>query len=192
MHTSGKMRMIALLLIYTALLGTELSQGVDLTLVPEANGITVVQACLYKISGSNVFTNDNQMLRRIAYVETRDGADSDTYPPNYHGGIWQLSQSKFLATQNTGSNIQLQQHVNNISTAFGINWTSAQWVDLRKPFYSALAARLYFLLIPVSIPLGTNISGQASYWGNYYTSNGNITDFTNAVNTLQAEEGVLY
>ena len=181
------MQMIISLLL--VLLGAVLSQGVDLTLVPEANGTTVVQACLAKISGSNIFTNDNQMLRRIAYVETRDGADSNTYPPNYHGGIWQLDQSKFQATQNTGSNTQLQQPVTSISTAFGINWTSAQWVDLRKPFYSALAARLYFLLISTSIPLATDISGQASYWVNYYTFSGTTAEFTNAVNTLQAVEG---
>jgi len=37
------------------------------------------------ITQSCVFDNDRLMLRRIAYAETRDGADSVT-----GGGIWQV------------------------------------------------------------------------------------------------------
>lgn len=160
--------------------------AVDLTVVEGTNGSTIVEASIAKISQSSVFTaNDQQMLRRIAYVETRDGANSDTYASN--AGIWGVSETKYNATKNTGSNAQLQQKVTAISTSIGINWTATSWSDLRKPFYSALAARLYMLVITQSIPLASNINSQGTYWANYYTSsNGTQSDYVTAVNQLLA------
>ena len=182
------MQAIAALLLCCAALLVRVHSQVDLTLIPEANGTTVVQACLAKITGANIFSADNQMLRRIAYVETRDGKDSDTYTPTNNGGIWQLSKSKYLQTK--GSSSVLTAPVSSISSSFGITWSTTQWVDLRKPLYSALAARLYLYLISTSIPLGTNINGQASYWVNQYTSSaGTTSDFTSAVNFLQSSTG---
>ena len=179
------MQTVAVLLCCAALLGVAHTQ-VDLTLVPEAKGTTVVQACLAKITNAKIFSADNQMLRRIAYVETRDGNDADTYTPTNNGGIWQLSESKFLQTKTNSSSTL----INGINNSFGITWSTTQWVDLRKPLYSALAARLYLYLISTSIPLGNDINGQASYWLNQYTSNsGTTSDFTSAVTVLQALEG---
>ena len=181
---------ILLLATYTALFGAVISQSVDLTLVPEAKGTAVVEACIAKLTGSNIFPNDNQLLRRIAFAETQDGNDADTYRTNYHGGIWQLSETRFQQTKDTMAHSQLQAPVNNIISSFGITWSSTQWVDLRKPLYSALAARLYFYLISTNIPLAADLSGQASYWVDEYTSNGGTTtEFVNSVLQLQALEG---
>ena len=179
------------LLILLSLL--QVRSSVDLTLQPETNGTLVVQACLAKISQSSIFsTNDQQMLRRIAYVETHDRTDADTYTNTSNGEIWQLSETKYTATKNTGSNTQLQQQVQGISTSFGINWLTTQWVDLRKPFYSALAARLYMQVITVSIPLASDLSSQGTYWANYYTSSGGSqSQYVSAVNQLQSIEGKL-
>ena len=178
------------LLILLSLL--QVKSADDLTLQPETNGTLVVQACLAKISQSSVFSrNDQQMLRRIAYVETHDGTDADTYAKTSNGGIWQLSEAKYTATKNTGSNTQLQQQVQGISSNFSINWLTTQWVDLRKPFYSALAARLYMQVITASIPLASNVSSQGNYWANYYTSSGgNQSQYVSAVNQLQSIEGI--
>ena len=163
------------------------AQGIDLTLVPEAKGTDVVRACIAKITQAAIFSNDNQLLRRVAYAETNDGMDADTYTANNDGGIWQLSESKYLATKSATS---LQQQIQGISTSFSITWANTQWQDLRKPFYSALAARLYFYLISRSIPLANDITGQANYWVSYYTSSGGtVTDFTTAVNHLNNIEG---
>ena len=183
--------LVIFLLILLSLL--QVKSAVDLTLQPEANGTLVVQACLAKISQSSIFsTNDQQMLRRIAYVETHDGADADTYTNTSNGGIWQLRETKYTATKNTGSNTQLQQQVQGISTSFGINWLTTQWVDLRKPFYSALAARLYMQVITASIPLASDVSSQGTYWANYYTSSGgNQSQYVSAVNQLQSIEGII-
>ena len=164
----------------------------DFTLVEGTNGSAVVEASIAKIAQSSIFTdNDQQMLRRIAYAETRDGADSDTYSSN--GGIWGVGESKYSATKNTGSNSQLQQKVQGISTNFGINWLTTNWTDLRKPFYSALAARLYMLVITQSIPLASNINGQGTYWANYFTSSGGTqSDYVTAVNQLLVLQSKAY
>lgn len=190
METKTIMLAIFLLILLSLL---QVKSAVDLTLQPEANGTLVVQACLAKISQSSIFsTNDQLMLRRIAYVETHDGADADTYTNTSNGGIWQLSETKYTATKNTGSNTQLQQQVQGISTSFGINWLTTQWVDLRKPFYSALAARLYMQVITASIPLASDLSSQGTYWANYYTSSGGSqSQYVSAVNQLQSIEGII-
>ena len=158
--------------------------AVDLTLVEGTNGSTIVEASIAKILQSSIFTdNDQQMLRRIAYAETHDGTDSNTYSSN--GGIWGVGESKYNATTNTGSSVLLQQKVQAISTSFGINWLNTNWTDLRKPFYSALAARLYMLLITHPFPLASNINSQGVYWANYFTSSGRTkSDYVTAVNQL--------
>ena len=57
--------------------------AVDLTREPGTNGSDVVQACIAIITQPGIFSEDQQLyLRRIAYVETRDGTDSDTYAGN--------------------------------------------------------------------------------------------------------------
>ena len=61
--------------------------------------------------------------------------------------------------------------------------------DLRKPLYSALAARLFLLNIPESIP--NDIDRQASYWKQYYNTvagdDGSKEKFKNDVNALEGQ-----
>ena len=164
--------------------------SVDLTLIPETNGSAVVDICIARISA--VFTTDDQqMLRRIAYVETRYGNNPNTYSDASHnGGIWQLSESKYDATKDT-SDATLNSLIQNIYAEFAINWTSTQWSDLRRPLYSALAARLYLQVISVSIPLSSNINDQATYWITYYTeSGGTESDYVTAIDELNEQGNV--
>ena len=37
-------------------------------------------------------------MRRLAYVESRDGLDTDTYREDYHGGIWQVCDTQIIQT----------------------------------------------------------------------------------------------
>ena len=144
-------------------------QGVDRTLVPGASGAAVVRATVNKIQ--DVFgTDDHQFLRRIAFVESEDGNDRDTYRSGYHGGIWQVDKSEFLSTQNNASNPQLTQRYQMISKAFKIDWPSIQWSDLRIPLYSGIAARLLLLNITEAIPC--DIQRQATYWRTHYNKDG--------------------
>ena len=183
----------ARLVLICSLLGNPVfSQSVDLTLTPGSSGSDVVAACVSLVTQLQIFPSDNGILRRIAYVETHDGTDEDTYPSDYHGGIWNLDRTKFKETQNVAVNSALQSYVQNISTEFGIDWTSAQWVDLRKPLYSAIGASLFLTLISASIPLVTDISGQATYWVSYYTSSqGTAQDFVSDITYLNSIEGKL-
>ena len=45
-----------------------------------------------RIQQSGVFGNDNDILRRIAYVETRDRVHSGTFREGYDGGIWAVNE----------------------------------------------------------------------------------------------------
>ena len=62
----------------------------DATLQPEAKGHNVVETVVNRIEYNCMFDDDRMFLRRLAYVETSDGMLHDTYPDDYHGGIWKV------------------------------------------------------------------------------------------------------
>ena len=74
------------------------SGGRDVTLISQNKGSDVALACVHKITQSGVFATDNNFLRRLAFVESRDGMDADTYRDGFNGGMWQLDESKYLST----------------------------------------------------------------------------------------------
>ena len=163
-------------------------QGVDRTLEREASGADVVKATVNKIQ--NVFGDDHQFLRRVAFVESKDGVDSNTYRPGYHGGIWQVDEIGFRDTQDTVSHPRLTDRYEQIKEEFGIDWPSVQWSDLRIPLYSGIAARLKLLNIPAAIPCDKE--GQATYWKTYYNTNagaGTASKFLMDVDALNTNEG---
>ncbi len=167
------------------------TQGVDRTLQREASGADVVRAVLKKIEG--VFGRDNQFLRRVAFVESKDGADIDTFRSGYNGGIWQVDEIGFESTQDTNSHPRLRDRYQQIMAEFGIDWSSGEWRDLRIPLYSGLAARLFLLNIPAPIPC--DVTEQAVYWKRYYnTASGEGTEqkFISDVNALNDAEGKWY
>jgi len=141
----------------------------DATLVAETSGSQVVDACVGKIKSSRIFPQDYSFLRRIAYVESKDGTDQNTYRSAYHGGIWQVDKIGFESTQDTTSHPALVGKHSQIQKHFDIEWTAVKWHDLRKPFYSALAARLFLSNKQGAIP--NTMEQQAQYWKNSYNSN---------------------
>ena len=163
------------------------AQGQDLTRTPGSSGTPVVLATVGLIRESGVFQDDRQLLRRIAWVESRDGTDSQTYRQGYHGGIWQVDLTAFQDSQNitfgfNSTSREIQRH-------FGIDWQSVQWEDLRKPLYSALAARLILSNTTESIPLASDVAAQASYWRRHYNAVGTEARFIADVMAL--EEGTV-
>ena len=163
------------------------AQGQDLTRTPGTSGTPVVLATVGLIRESGVFQDDRQLLRRIAWVESRDGTDSQTYRQGYHGGIWQVDLIAFQDTQNI--NFGLNSTFREIQRQFGIDWQSVQWEDLRKPLYSALAARLILSNVTESIPLASDVAAQASYWRRHYNAVGTEARFITDVMAL--EEGTV-
>ena len=67
-----------------------------------------------------------------------------------------------------------------------IDWTTVQWVDLRKPLYSALAARLFLSNVPSAIPSG--LQEQAAYWKNYYNTSSGAGSDSKFINDVKALE----
>ncbi|XP_072045518.1 uncharacterized protein [Amphiura filiformis] len=132
---------------------------------PNTHGADVTQAAADAVT--KIFP-DNGFLRRIARVESNDGRHPDTYRSGYNGGIWQVDEVGFKDTQNTASHPGLTRKFQAIQSGVGINWPSVQWSDLRKPLYSALAARLLLSNKPGAIP--TTLEGQAAYWKKHYNT----------------------
>ena len=135
-----------------------------------------------------MFGDDRQFLRRIAFVESTDGTDSDTFRQGYHGGIWQVDEDIFEITQDTATYPELADLHQQIFDNFGpgIDWTRVSWNDLRIPLFSGLAARLFLSTIPEEIPC--DIAGQATYWVTHYNTAGNTDAFLQAVEALSVIE----
>ena len=158
----------------------------DLTLVEGENGADVVTACLSKLQLSKIFKSDNKIMRRIAYVETMDGLDSAGNMTD--GGIWKLSFEKYERTKKLAPSL-----LEKIKKLFGISWKDTTFEDLKKPFYSALGARLFLELVTESIPLSTDVLEQSSYWKEHYTSsNATQKDFQKRTYTLNSKESKFY
>ena len=71
-------------------------QVVDQTRIPGAKGSAVVEAVINFLHETCVFPNDRLYLRRLAFVESRDGLDANAYRDGYYGGIWQVCTSRIL------------------------------------------------------------------------------------------------
>ena len=162
-----------------------IAQGQDLTSTPGSSGTPVVLATVALIRESGIFPDDRQLLRRLAWVESRDGTDSRTYRQGYYGGIWQVDLIAFQDTQNTTSRSGLVSTFREIQRQFNIDWPSVQWEDLHRPLYSGLAARLILLNVAESIPLASDVAGQASYWRRHYNTTGDEARFIADVAALQ-------
>jgi len=63
---------------------------VDQTRKPGSSGTAVVDAVTRLIEATCVFPDDKLFFRRLAYVESDDGTDNNTYRAGYDGGIWQV------------------------------------------------------------------------------------------------------
>ena len=61
-----------------------------------------------------------------------------------------------------------------VKAAFRIDWPKTNWIDLRRPLFSGLAARLFLVRIPEAIP--SDLAGQARYWKKHYNRSGAGTE----------------
>lgn len=143
------------------------SQSVDMTIQNQATGPDVVQAVVDKIKDSCIYSNDRLFLRRLAYVESQDGLDKDTFRSGYYGGIWQVNKIAYEATKQCNSSQYLFTLCEIISSKLKIDWDRTRWQDLTKPLYSGLAASLYLNLRAGNNTPG-DINAQAGFWSHYY------------------------
>ena len=65
---------------------------VDRTREEGGSGSAMVEAVLAELHDACIYPEDGLLLRRLAFVETRDGTDPATYTASgYNGGIWKVS-----------------------------------------------------------------------------------------------------
>ena len=184
-----------ILLVFLAILllcsCQDTSQGTDLTETVGANGTSAVLLAVARIQQSGVFGGDNDLLRRIAYVETRDGTSNDTFRDGYYGGIWAVDEEKFLMTQMTEMNSRLPVKLQQIQDFLAINWTGVSWMELQKPIFSALAARLILFLADRAIPPTSDLQAQAEFWMEYYNQVGDVSVFVSLSSELEGKTNQL-
>lgn len=166
----------------------ELPPAYATTLIAGGKGKEIVENVVGFIRAAQVgpdviFPDDFDFLRRIAYVESKDGTDPLTYRNNYSGGIWQVSEEAFKATKNTEKFTDLKKIHEMIMACFKIKWSEVEWVDLQKPFYSGLAARMYLFTFKPGIP--RDMVKQAEYWKTYYHPNGLADEFITEIDKLE-------
>jgi len=104
----------------------------------------------------------------------------------HSGGIWQLSLTAFKDTQDFDAHRRLPGKYKRIMEAYNIDWMSVTYSDLEKPFYSALAARLFLSNNPEEIPHG--VQEQAMYWKYSYmrgAGQGSVEFFIKKVKELE-------
>ena len=162
--------------------------AVDRTIDPGEAGTDVVVATIEQLKELNVFPPNNRLLRRIAYAETRDGVDIATYRPGYDGGIWQVDEIVFLLTQANSTSPELFPLLMEIRDLTDLDWLTLSWNELRRPFFSGMAASIYLAVLPEEIPGPGDIDGQARYWKQFYNSDpqDTVDDFVFAVEELES------
>ena len=155
-------------------------------------GTNVVLESIIRLTVEDIVNDENQFLRRIAYVETQDGLSMATQGESERGGIWAVSKSSFHKTQAINVDASIKSTLQQIKQKLSIDWTTVEWYELSNPLYSAIAAHLVLSLISSTMlapPPYNDVAGQAQYWKIHYNQNGSAEEFVHAVNKL---EGIFY
>ena len=159
----------------------------------------MVEAVITRFKRCDIFSEDHQFLRRLAFVETRDGADENTFTRPESGGIWGLHKDKLDVLHSDTSLFKNKTVWTVVSECIAMAVTEntgepevPNVAFLNKPLPSGLAAGLYLYYLEIngtaSIPLAGNIDNQAQFWKTYYHS-GNLReeDFMRRVYILERE-----
>ena len=165
-----------------------------------AFGSCVVEAVLQQLDDSHIFPPDHGFMRRIAYVETRDGTEPTHAYVTETGcykrvGIWGLTSSKLENMKNKIRDDfpELENVSSHICRVFGVNMTGHEKLNLRNPLVSGIAARFYLLYLTVLqniSDLPETVAGQAHFWQLYYTMNDSFTEHVRFVKRVMELEGM--
>ena len=149
---------------------------------PDKSGHWIVEVCIEKLKSPEFnMPDDNQFMKRVAYVMSEFGKNMKT-----NGGIWQVTPTAYEDTMDTRAHKLLPQKYQQIWKAFNIDWKKVEYKDLDKPFYSALAARLYLSNYREYIPPAHQLQDQAEYWKfKYMAGSGDIQSFIDKVHELE-------
>ena len=205
----------AITVLYFLLIITSASASSQSVCVRDgANGADVVRTVIAELEYSDGDIEkpfdrpDHGFLRRLAYVETKDGTnytDNDSYQMG--GGIWGIDRGKLGSLQQaiiSGESEILTDINDKIESdiRIAIDISQFNFYDIvKKPLHCGVTARfiLHYLEITknVDIPLARNITGQAHFWVTHYCVYDNtrrectIEHFVERVHQLEWEEGDL-
>ena len=158
------------------------------------NGSELVNAIVHNIlECSGVFEDDNVFMRRLAYVETMDGAEGQG-----RTGIWNATKHHLNAMAYGALIRSFPDLVNQICEKFGVDMQVAvrnpESLDLRNPLVSGVVARFYLHYVTVErriqIPSAEDVNGQARFWfSQFRMNNGTATSqhFTGRVAVLKGQ-----
>ena len=157
------------------------------------SGSEVVNQVLDTIECSGVFEDDHSFMRRLAYVETKDGTEGQGTT-----GIWNVTVQHLKAINYSMvvRNTELYKVYGQICNELGVNimWAirNSERQDLRNPLVSGVVARFYLHYVTVindtQIPPAEDINGQATFWKSYFKKNAETATtvhFTEHVDKLQ-------
>ena len=153
-----------------------------------ATGPDVVNAVINAIECSEVFEDDNGFLRRLAYVETRDGVNKSGTT------IWgntAMDELNDISNPILTSNYTMIIH--RICEKLGI-YVPFALRNVKQPLVAGVLARFYLHIVTnvskQNIPPAEDICGQATFWESYYKKNdisAKSVDFIVAVNKLEGK-----
>lgn len=171
-------------------------EGLDLTLMSGASGAEVVRAIISKIEDSNSFINFTQkraaalFMRRMAYVETRDGNQLNT---SNRRGIWNVDEHLFRKTQRLGINARIDaaivrlQEKNPQNYVGPVNWRNLTFDNLSIPLYCGLAVRM-LIDLNGTLPLSYLFP---SYWNDVFKGGrSSPSQWNDGVVQLSVDEGM--
>ena len=154
------------------------------------SGPEVVNEVLDTIECSGVFEDDHSFMRRLAYIETKDGTEGQRTT-----GIWNVTVQhlKAMNYRVVLGNPKLSKVSNKTCTELGVNITwavrNSERQNLSNPLMSGVVARFYLHYVTVvngqQIPLAENVSGQAMFWKLHFKMNAETATTDHFTNRLQ-------
>ena len=157
----------------------------------ESNGPVLVNKVLMKIECLYFFETFNyKLMRRLAYVETKDGREMQNGT-----GIWNVSQDQL-------SNVNLanlsQNFLEMACTRLGVNLTEAvlnpRAVDFSNPMVSGVIATFYIYYVVTvkkkTIPPAQNVKEQAMFWLSEYKMNDTAITLSHFTERVKKLEGI--
>ena len=142
----------------------------------DANGSCVVEAVLKKLDKSRIFQQDHRFMRRMAFVETKDGRETvheNVTKCHKRVGIWGMTQFFFQTMKHEMRLVEFRELntvVRDVCEAFGVNLTGHEKLNLRNPLVSGIVARFYlhYLTIVADSKLPESKKDQAAFWQSQY------------------------
>ena len=140
------------------------------------SGSEVVNKVLEIIECSGLFEDDHSFMRRLAYVETKDGTEGQGTTGIWNVTVEHLKAMPYLVVLR---NTELYKVSNKTCNEFGVNIMRAirnpERQDLSNPLVSGVVAQFYLHYVTVvndqQLPLAEDISGQATFWKSHFKMN---------------------